>query len=194
MAKVRSSSEIPMKSNRLIFISSVRGCAAYLLAFLPRVAEQTVPKLKENLLSETDSQSKCSLLLALGMLLPRASSTEECLHFLNEQWNLVKDSADECKRSLYTFITARWLIVVEAIKFCVAASVARLYIDQKPPKFALDQLLKVVGNDEMKLEYHVRRGCRWCDVKLTVSILGIWWSGHPGHGIDHHFEGWRCAA
>jgi hypothetical protein len=75
----------------------VRGLAAFLLAFLPRVATQSVPKIKEQLLVEKESAAKGSLLLALGMLLPRVLSREECLQFFNDQWNLVKDSDDECK-------------------------------------------------------------------------------------------------
>jgi len=98
---------------------------------------QTVPKIKEQLLVENESQAKGSLLLALGMLIPRVASHEECLQFFNEQWNLVKESDDE------------------SVKFCIAACIARLYLEQKPPKFVLEQLLKAVGNEETKIEYHV---------------------------------------
>jgi hypothetical protein len=114
----------------------LRGLAAFLLAFLPRVATQSVPKIKEQLLVEKESAAKGSLLLALGMLLPRVLSREECLQFFNDQWNLVKDSDDE------------------SVKFCVVASMARLYFGQKPPKFVLDELLVAVGNEESIIEYH----------------------------------------
>ncbi len=65
-----------------------------------------MPKITEQVLVETDSSAKGSLLLALGMLLSHVASPEECLQFFNAQWDLVKASDDESK-SLIFELTSR---------------------------------------------------------------------------------------
>eukprot|EP00029_Vermamoeba_vermiformis_P009108 TRINITY_DN4438_c0_g1_i1.p1 TRINITY_DN4438_c0_g1~~TRINITY_DN4438_c0_g1_i1.p1 ORF type:complete len:777 (-),score=61.41 TRINITY_DN4438_c0_g1_i1:26-2356(-) len=51
--------------------SSVRGGAAHLLAFLPKSAYESVPILREQYDTETDSKVKASILVALSLLWPQ---------------------------------------------------------------------------------------------------------------------------